>query len=1055
MQQIKGAIRAFAILMALCCLYYLSFTFATNSHEGKARKYAEGFVQSQAIKDQAQAATKRTKDPITEVEYIDSVKNARERFYLEDSMPGKKIWLWHTYQECKEKELNLGLDLKGGMNVTMEVSVADIIRALSGNNQTPEFNAVMELAKTKAKSSNDNFVNLFGKAYAEKMPNGNMSNWFLANLKGKIDFNTSNDKVLDVLRKEADESVDRAKLVLEKRINKFGVAQPNIQKLESSGRILVELPGVKDQKRVRKLLQGTANLEFWETYENAEVIGVLAQANYKLQVIMGLEKDTTVSQSAKDSLAKATHVADSVKKADSIAQAKNPKQKQQVVTAPKVDSDSIKKAAATAAAKTSKADSLKANNKGKKNPLFDILNPFVDQKNNYIQPGPAVGSAQLKDTARVNAYLNLPEVKALFPTALRFAWSVKPQRTKEGADFYSLIALKATREGKASMQGDVIVDANKQYNQMSGSSPEISMDMNSEGAAQWERLTGENAPTADHPGRAIAIVLDGYVYTYPTVQGKISGGRSQITGSFTSREADDIVNVLKAGKLPAPARIVEEVIVGPTLGQEAIKAGIISFLVALVVVLIYMAFYYNKAGMVADVALFVNVFFIMGVLSSLGAVLTLPGIAGVVLTIALSVDANILIFERVREELRAGKGLSLAIGDGYKHAMSSILDSNLTTLILGIILYAFGTGPVQGFATTLIIGILSSLFCAIFITRLIFDGMLKRNKEVKFSTPATENVLRNAKIDFVGKRRIFYIFSLSIIAIGVFFYAKKGHFNLGVDFSGGRTYTVSYEKDMNTETVRKALSVAFPGASLEVKTAGASDRQRITTNYRINENEPTVDDEVEAKLKTALSTVSSAPKIISSTKVGPSIANDVVARSYLVVAVSCLLMFIYILFRFRRWQFGLGAVVALLHDVLIVLSCYVIFDGILPFPLEIDQHFIAAILTVMGYSMTDTVVVFDRIREFLAEKKQELATSEKRSLINYALNSTLTRTINTSMITFFVLLSIFIFGGDTIRGFSFALLIGIVIGTYSSLCIATPVVVDFDRNSGKKDGDSK
>ncbi|TND03503.1 MAG: hypothetical protein FD123_3924 [Bacteroidetes bacterium] len=1036
MQNIRGAIRAFAILMAACCLYYLSFTWATTSHEKKADQYAQGYVGSKAIVEKAKAAANG--DPLKEREFLDSVIDARTRYYLEDSMPSKNIWLWHTYQQSKDKEINLGLDLKGGMNVTMEVSVVDIIKALAGNPNTPEFNNVMNRALEMSKTSNDNFVTIFGRAFAEKNPNGSLSNLFHAQMKDKFEFNATNDKVLDALRKEADDAVDRAKLVLEKRVNKFGVAQPNIQKLESSGRILIELPGVKDPKRVRKLLQGTANLEFWETYNNEEIIQGFVTANEKLKIMMGLAVDST----AIDSLAKIT--ADSTRKADSLKYAgKSKADSIKIAKADSVKKDSIAKIAGSSLLSDPK-DTSKAGSKDR-NPLFEVMQLMADQK--QVFPGPRVGTSPLKDTAKAGEYLRMPEVKAVFPGNLRFAWSVKPVTDNNGREFYELIALKAKPDGSASMSGDVVIDASKQYNQMSGASPEVSMEMNGQGAQEWKRLTGSNV------GKSIAIVLDGYVYSYPTVQGEIAGGRSSITGNFTSREADDLVNVLKAGKLPAPARIVEEVVVGPTLGAEAIKAGVISFLVALLVVLIYMAFYYNRAGLVADIALFVNVFFVMGVLSSLGAVLTLPGIAGIVLTIALSVDANILIFERVREELRAGKGISLAIADGYKHAMSSILDSNLTTLILGIILYSFGTGPVQGFATTLIIGILSSLFCAIFITRLVFDGMLKKNKDIKFSVKATENVLRNTKIDFVGKRVYYYLFSLAIITVGVvFFFKHDSKFNLGIDFSGGRTYTVGFNKEMSQDAVRDALAVQFPGASLEVKTAGSSNRLKITTNYRIDEKGTDVDDQVRSKLDDGLTKTAGKGgyKVEGSIKVEASIAKDFVSKSYLVVIISCLMMFIYILFRFRKWQYGLGAVAALLHDVLIVLSCYVIFDGILPFSLEIDQHFIAAVLTVMGYSMTDTVVVFDRIREFLTEKKQELATSEKRSLINYALNATLSRTINTSMITFFVLLAIFIFGGDTIRGFSFALLIGIVIGTYSSLCIATPIVMDFDRRSAAK-----
>lgn len=1040
MQNIKGAIRVFAILMAVTCLYYLSFTWATNSFEGKAKEYAKGYASSKAVTDMAKARAALVSPDsaaIVENNILDSVRDAREYFYLQDSMPNKQLWLFHTYQQCKDKEINLGLDLKGGMNVTMEVSVPELVSALAGHPKTPEFKAVMARAIEMSKTSNENFVTLFGRAFAEKNPNGSLSSIFHAQMKDKFEFTASNDKVLAAIRKEADEAVDRAKLVLEKRINKFGVAQPNIQKLAGSGRILVELPGVKDPQRVRKLLQGTANLEFWETYKNEEIINNFIQANEQLKIKLGLAIDSTALK------------ADSAK----VAQGDSAKPAGKD-TAAKLAADTNKKDSAKSLAQLAGAadTSALAANKNR-NPLFEVVQLMADNKTGQIYPGVNCGLTARKDTAKLMEYLRMPEVAAAFPGQARFAWMVKPIKDDKGTEFFYLIALKARPDGKASMSGDVVIDAAKQYNQMSGSSPEVTMEMNTQGALEWKRLTGSNV------NRSIAIVLDGYVYSAPNVSGEIAGGRSSITGNFTTREADDLVTVLKAGKMPAPARIVEEVIVGPTLGQEAISAGIISFLVALAVVLAYMAFYYNRAGLVADVALFVNVFFIMGVLSSLGAVLTLPGIAGIVLTIALSVDANILIFERVREELREGKGLSLAIADGYKHAMSSILDSNLTTLILGIILYAFGTGPVQGFATTLIIGILSSLFCAIFITRLIFDGMLGKNRQIKFSVPATENILRHTKFDFVGKRVYFYMLSLAIIVTGVVFYFKHGGFNLGVDFSGGRTYTVSFVKEMKADEVREKLKTLnlFGEASLEAKTAGSDNRVKITTNYRINENGTDVEDQVRATMEKGLTQVAGAGKykIEGSVTVGPSIANDVVAKSYLVVIVSCILMFIYILFRFRKWQFGLGAVAALLHDVLIVLSFFVIFEGILPFPLEVDQHFIAAVLTVMGYSMTDTVVVFDRIREFLSGNKKGFSGNERRSVINNALNATLSRTINTSMITFFVLLAIFIFGGDTIRGFSFALLIGIVIGTYSSLCIATPVVVDFDRSKGGDDEATK
>ncbi|HTL80841.1 MAG TPA: protein translocase subunit SecDF [Bacteroidia bacterium] len=1022
MQNIKGAIRFFAILMAFSCLFYLSFSFVTRNWEKKANKYAVDYVKQPNIQDSIRKWAKN--DSIRMSAITDSLITAREHFFLDDSIAGKKIYLGlYTYESCKDKELNLGLDLKGGMNVTLEVSSPDIVKALANFSTAPDFTQALAKATKAQLTSNEDFVTLFGKAYHEVNPLGHLSAIFAGQLKDdNITFSSTDEQVLAAMRLEANAAVDRAKLVLETRINKFGVAQPNIQHLQGTNRILVELPGVKDEARVKSLLVHSANLEFWETYNYSEVAQKLFDANEKLKLILGYKKDTLHADSTlkKADYTKAKTKKDSLR-ADSMANALFVKDLHRIDSLRKVNDSLDKKA-------------------GKTGP-----SPFGDhmafQNQDEGGKGPVCFGIWVKDTALIGGYLRIPEIAAMFPHDLHWAWDVKPQTNTQGTPFLRLYALKAGHDGRASLMGDVVTDARKQFDRMNGNgSPEISMTMNTEGTRDWARLTKANID------RCVAIVLDNYVYTAPVVNGEIPNGTSSISGSFTNKEADDLVNVLNTGKLPAPTNIVASTVVGATLGEEAIKAGMLSFLVALIVVLIYMGFYYNKAGWVADIALFVNVFFIMGILSSLGAVLTLPGIAGIVLTIALSVDANILIFERVREELREGKSISNAIGDGYKHAMSSILDSNLTTLILGIILYSFGSGPVQGFATTLIIGIISSLFCAIFITRLVFDWMLKKEQKIKFSTPATENVLRNAKIDFVGRRKFYYLFSSAIIITGIIFYFKHNGFSLGVDFSGGRSYTVRFTGNVDRDKVREALKVQF-GSAPEVKTAGGDDQLRITTNYLSVNVDSASDAIVLKKLKDGLqnSTGTYKNEVVSSIKVGPSIANEVIAKSFVVIIVSCLLMFLYILFRFRKWQYGLGAVAALVHDVLVVLSCYTIFDGILPFPLEIDQHFVAAILTVMGYSMTDTVVVFDRIREFLSSQGKDLATMEKRSTINYALNSTLTRTINTSMITFFVLLSIFIFGGDTIRGFSFALLIGIVIGTYSSLCIATPIVVDFDR----------
>ena len=674
------------------------------------------------------------------------------------------------------------------------------------------------------------------------------------------------------------------------------------------------------------------------------------------------------------------------------------------------------------------------------------LVPNISQDGKYFGLGSVVGYARTKDTAQINGWLNNPKVRSVFPSKVRFMWDAKPGK---GGEVITLYAIKATnRNGKAAMSGDIIDDARKDFQQQTGEIA-ISMTMKGEAAKEWARLTRANSPKdSKSRGRCIAIVMDNAVYSAPTVNGEIPNGSSQITGNFDNREADALVAILGAGKLPAPARIVEETVVGATLGQEAIANGLLSFVIAFIVILLFMAMYYNKAGWVANLALLINLFFIMGILTSLGATLTLPGIAGIVLTIGLSVDANILIFERIREELALGKSVAQAIKEGFRHAMPTIIDSNVTLLILGIILYVFGNGPVQGFATTLCIGILSSLFAAVILSRVVFDFMINRKQEITFDNNMTRNAFKNLHFDFVGRRKIYYSISTAIIVLGIVFYFKNGGFNLGVDFKGGRTYMVGFEKAMNTEDVKKALTVSFGGETPEVKTAGSSSKLKITTSYRIKENDLNVDKEMEQSLEKGLGTLNTQFKTLSSQKVGPTIATDILYNAYGAILFSCVVMFFYIVIRFKKWQYGMGAVVALFHDVLIVLSFYTILDKILPFSLEIGQDFIAAILTVMGYTMTETVVVFDRIRERLADSGKTDAHGEERNkLINFALNSTLSRTILTSLTVFFVLLVIFIFGGDAIRGFIFALLIGRVIGTYSSLCISTPIVVDLDKKA--------
>lgn len=1045
--QNKGAIKIFAILLGLACIFYLSFTWVTRGVEQDALAYAEAITASPKA---AQTAKEFAKGNATkELSYIDSLKTKLADRYL-DSVKNLPVYSLgfasYTYEECKKREINLGLDLRGGMNVTLEVSVIDIVKNLSNNSADADFNkALIETQQNLGKKNNDDFITLFEKTYKQIAPNGKLAPIFLTiENKGKLDYNANNEQVIKFVRDRVDESISNAEKTFRSRIDRFGVAQPNIQKLESSGRILVELPGVKDKARVRELLQGTANLEFWETYENQDAAQYFEKANEKLRAILNPEDEKAVADStASDStgIAKA--------KTDSLSVDSNR------------TSDSLNKLAMPANTNSVNAQDTAYRNFIKRYPLFSQLAPikpslYSDGKQQYLTPGPVVGMAYSKeDTAKANEYLRNEKVRSVFPSKMKFMWSAKAKESKNQSgevvgSYFELYAIKVTdRNGKAALYGDIITDARKDYDQKSGAHPYISMSMNSEAALKWKNLTKANMPQGNKQGRCIAVVMDNMVFSSPRVQSEIAGGQSQITGDFTNEEADALVAILSAGKLPAPARIVEENIVGPTLGLEAISSGLLSFVIALLVILLFMAMYYNKAGVVANIALVANMFFIMGILTSLGAVLTLPGIAGIVLTIGLAVDANILIFERIREELALGKTTAQAIKEGFKHAMSSIIDSNVTLAILAVILMVFGTGPVQGFATTLLIGIGASLFSAILITRIFFDWMLERKMEIPFDNNATRNAFKNVHFDFVGKRKIYYAISTLVIVVGIVFFFKNGGFNLGVDFKGGRTYQVRFEKDMNTEEVKKSLAKSFEG-SPEVKTLGSANQVKITTTFRVADNAATADQEVESALNDGLKTLGTKYEIMQQQKVGPTIATDIVYGAYGSILFSCLLMFVYIVVRFKKWQYGLGSVVALFHDVLIVLSFYTIFDGILPFSLEIGQDFIAAILTVMGYTMTETVVVFDRIRERLADSgKSDVQGEERNKLINFALNSTLSRTILTSLTVFFVLLVIFIWGGESIRGFIFALLIGRVIGTYSSLCISTPIVVDFDKQTKK------
>jgi len=1007
--QNKGFIRVFAVLLALVSLYQLSFTFKVNRIEKAADKYAlVGETPDEQLK--------------LRNAYLDSLANVT----VYDI--GVKEF---TYRDCQALQLNLGLDLKGGMNVMLEVSVPDIVKALSNDSQDPTFVKAMELAQARMEASQEDFITLFGQAFEEVDNGASLAAIFSTfELKEKVTYNSTNKEVLDVLRAESADAISNSFNVLRTRIDRFGVAQPNIQRVgsETSGRILIELPGVKDRERVRKLLQGTANLEFWETYENSEVYASLIEANAVLADLLSVDEEVSEEASSEDVVAEETPKEETSEVDELLSE---------------IESDS------TSAAGQAEFE--------KNYPLFSVLSP--NAQGSQIGQGPVVGYAREIDREKVEEYLAMPQVQEVLPRDVKFRWTVNPVTfgsKSEGTatEFYQLIALKITnRDGKAPLAGDVIVDARQDYSQ-TGQGAEVNMTMNPEGARIWARLTKENV------GRSVAVVLDDYVYSFPTVNQEITGGRSNITGNFTVEEAKDLANVLKSGKMPAPAYIVQEDIVGPSLGQEAIDSGMKSFLIAFLVVLLYMMFYYGVvAGLVADFALIANLFFVFGVLASFGAVLTLPGIAGIVLTIGTAVDANVLIYERIREELASGKGLSKAISDGYKAAFSAIIDANVTTFLTGFILFTFGTGPIKGFATTLMIGIVTSFFSAIFLSRLVFEQLLKKkDRQIPFTTAITRNWFQNTSIRFIEKRKVFYAISSVLILVGIISMFARG-FDQGIDFTGGRTFTVRFDESVKTEDIANSLKDSFDGVAPNVKTFGADNQVKITTNFMISDHSATIDDEIENRLYEGLKVYANdvdlatfkAENIVSSQKVGPTIADDIKKAAVWAILFSLVVVFLYILMRFRNWQFSLGAVAALSHDVLITLGVFSLLYSIMPFSMQIDQSFIAAILTVIGYSINDTVVVFDRIRERVGLYPKR----DRVIVINNALNSTLSRTLSTSLSTIFVLLSMFLFGGEVIRGFIFALLVGVVVGTYSSLFVATPIAFDAQKKIAKPEPKKK
>ncbi len=983
--QNKGLIKLFAFLFGLVSIYQLSYTFITN----KVEKDATVFATNRVSESEEDYLEKREE---LEAQYLDSIGN-------------NSILGYTSYNDAKKKELNKGLDLKGGINVTLQISVKDILKGLANNSKNPVFNKALADADVASKSSNAPYLELFFNAFDKIKGDTKLASPdIFANktLSDAINFQMTDDQVKPIIRTKIDESIVSAFEVLRERIDGFGVTQPNIQREGNSGRILVELPGARDIARSQDLLSSTAQLEFWETYKpsNPSLGNFLQAANERLKTLVNVDQPeaTAKPESELDSL-----LSDINQDAEDFSPASNP--------------------------------------------LFSLLLPANPNGNAFV-------SAAIKDTATIGEYLRMKEIRKLIPADMQFVkflW----ERPSEGAEVVGLYALKSNRDNTPRISGDVVTDAAAVFDQFN--KPAVSMSMNTRGAKEWEKLTGD----AFNNQTGIAIVLDNKVYTAPGVSsGPISGGRSEITGNFTINETQDIANVLRAGKLPASAEIIQSEIVGPSLGQEAINSGFSSFMIAMAIVLIWMIFYYGKAGIFADIALLFNILLIFGVLVSLNAVLTLPGIAGIVLTIGMSVDANVLIFERIKEELAKGKGRGQAIADGFGNALSSILDANITTGLTALILFIFGSGPIKGFATTLLIGIVTSLFTAIFITRLLIDWYSSgKGRDLDFSTAITKNLFRNINIDFLSKRKISYVFSAVLIAIALFSLFTQG-LQQGVDFVGGRSYTVRFEKAVNPSEISSELNDVF-GSGTNVKTFGEANQIKITTAYKVDVEGIEVDNEIQNKLYTSLQKylpdgtdfdsfiIGSGDKslgILQSVKVGPTIADDIKKNALLAILGSLAVVFLYILFRFRKWQFSLGAVAAVAHDVLVVLGVFSIFGTLMPFNMEIDQAFIAAILTVIGYSLNDTVVVFDRVREIVGEKGWKAGENT-----NLALNSTLSRTINTSMTTLVVLLAIFIFGGESLRGFMFAMIVGILVGTYSSLFIATPVMYDSLTRKDKKE----
>lgn len=995
--QNKGFVKVFAVLLTLVSLYCLSFTFVSQHYISKAKEYANG-------------------DPALEQEYLDSLSN-------------ETVWLGATFKKVRENEISLGLDLKGGMNVILEVSVPDVIRALADHKLDEDFNKAVDTAAKLATTSQEDFISLFIKEYKKIAPEKGLAELFATQqLKEKVNQRSTDTEVERVLREEVKAAIANSYNVLRTRIDRFGVVQPNIQTLESSlGRIMIELPGIKEPERVRKLLQGSANLEFWETYTAREIVPSLQTADATLKKLLAdnsapeteeIEVEETEAEASEEK---------TISVADSIAAALKGETQS---TPEKEDIEQVKK----------------------EHPLLAILQP------NTSGQGPVVGYAHYRDTAEINQYLNLKEVQNIFPRDLRLKWGVSAADFDKKGQIYELYAIRSTeRDGRAPLEGDVITDASDVFDNYGR--PAVSMTMNTDGARSWAQLTKKNI------GRSIAIVLDDYVYSAPNVMNEITGGNSQITGNFTLDQTKDLANVLKTGKMPAPAHIVQEDIIGPSLGQASINAGIISFIIALVLLMIFMCVIYGIIpGMIANGALFLNLFFTLGILASFKAALTMSGIAGLVLALGMAVDANVLIYERIKEELIAGKGIKKSLADGYSNAFSAIFDANLTSIITGIILFWFGTGPIRGFATTLIIGIVCSFFTAVFLTRIVYEHFLGKDKflNLTFTTVVSKNLLVNPAFKFVENNKKALTIAGVIIAICISALTVRG-LSQSIDFTGGRNFQVQFVSPVEPEEVRSLIADKFEGANVTVLAIGTDKRTvRISTNYRIDESSSTIDSEIEAYLYESLKPLltediplevfidrenRTGGSIISSQKVGPSIAEDIKIAAFWAVVLAVIAIGLYILIRFRNIAFSVGSVAALTSDTLMILGVYSLSWGWMPFSLEVDQTFIGAILTAIGYSINDKVVIFDRVREYINLYPKR----GYKELFNSSLNTTLSRTVNTSFSTLLVLLCIFILGGDSIRSFSFAMILGVIFGTFSSLFVASPIAYFILKKRDKRD----